>query len=336
MEQLGLEAIKNGQVAVLILAAGQGTRLGYDKPKALFPIGPLSEKCLLEILIDRVNAISTSVPIYVMVSRKSHFDAFKDRIIVFEQPELPCLDDDGHIIMETPTQPAMAPNGNGAVFSCMPALPPNIKIVSQCAIDNVMAKPLDPYTIGYHIHHECDCVITTVLRNDPQEQVGVVWRDPQGVVRVIEYSERNSEKDSHLAHICINTFSSRLFKENIQLPYHVARNKKIPTWKDPEQRGNKREMFIFDIFPLVSRVHVLQVDRSRNFSPLKTQGQIVTSRDAFIRECRQKVLDAGGVIENEGVLEVDCALSMDELRHLLKNKSIRCPLLIGNRTRIVA
>ncbi len=37
---LGSEALAAGQVALVIVAGGQGTRLGFDHPKGMFPIGP--------------------------------------------------------------------------------------------------------------------------------------------------------------------------------------------------------------------------------------------------------------------------------------------------------
>src|SRR5262245_28193672 len=43
---IGATAISNGELAALVVAGGQGSRLGFDKPKGMFPIGPDSGKTL--------------------------------------------------------------------------------------------------------------------------------------------------------------------------------------------------------------------------------------------------------------------------------------------------
>ena len=49
----GAELLKAGQVAMILVAGGLGTRLGCDQPKGLFQIGPLSHRSLFQILLEQ-------------------------------------------------------------------------------------------------------------------------------------------------------------------------------------------------------------------------------------------------------------------------------------------
>ena len=53
-ERIGIEAIKAGRVGALLLAGGQGTRLGYDKPKGMFNIGEKKELYIFECIINNI------------------------------------------------------------------------------------------------------------------------------------------------------------------------------------------------------------------------------------------------------------------------------------------
>src|SRR5579872_1121127 len=50
----GEEALRRGEVAVLLVAGGQGSRLGFEKPKGMFAIGPVSNASLFRIHAEKV------------------------------------------------------------------------------------------------------------------------------------------------------------------------------------------------------------------------------------------------------------------------------------------
>ena len=56
-EKTGIEAIKAGKVGAILLAGGQGTRLGYDKPKGTYNLGVTKELYIFECLIIRIKQI---------------------------------------------------------------------------------------------------------------------------------------------------------------------------------------------------------------------------------------------------------------------------------------
>ena len=72
----GLQAIREGKIAALVLSGGQGTRLGFDGPKGMYDIGLPSRKPIFQLLAERIRRLSqlaglpqgTHLPFYVMTS----------------------------------------------------------------------------------------------------------------------------------------------------------------------------------------------------------------------------------------------------------------------------
>jgi len=68
----GEELLRAGKVGVILVAGGQGTRLGFDFPKGMFPIGPVTDGNLFQIMFEQVQAranhAGASVPYFIMTS----------------------------------------------------------------------------------------------------------------------------------------------------------------------------------------------------------------------------------------------------------------------------
>ena len=127
--EAGLDLIAENKVGVVLMAGGQGTRLGSSAPKGCFDIGLPSQKSLFQLQAERIlraqllaakkagkagdEADKVTVPWYVMTSgptreptekfltENNFFGLKKENVVVFEQGTLPCISNDGKIIMET-------------------------------------------------------------------------------------------------------------------------------------------------------------------------------------------------------------------------------------------
>src|SRR5262249_54112721 len=58
LRELGERALRRGEVAVLLVAGGQGSRLGFEHPKGMFAISPVKNKTLFQIHAEKVLALS--------------------------------------------------------------------------------------------------------------------------------------------------------------------------------------------------------------------------------------------------------------------------------------
>ncbi len=120
----GLDLIAANKVAVILMAGGQGTRLGSSAPKGCFNIGLPSGKSLFQIQGERIRKVqrlagkrngktNVDVPWYVMTSgptrvptqkffeEHDYFGLHKDNVMIFEQGVLPCISNEGKILLET-------------------------------------------------------------------------------------------------------------------------------------------------------------------------------------------------------------------------------------------
>ena len=277
----------------------------------MFNIDLPSGRTLFQLIAERLLKLadlagSQTVPLYVMTSpinlqatvdyfeSTKYFGMGRDNVFFFQQGMLPCLSEEGKIIMETASQVSMAPDGNGGVYNSLQSSGAlanmrarGVEYLHVFSIDNALVKPADPAFLGYCIGQHADCGNKVVWKTDPHEKVGVLAMQ-DGKSRIIEYSELTSEmtiqRDSTgklvygAGNIC-NHFYTLDFIQDVILPsmtdlFHIAR-KKIPFWNGVETvmpesiNGIKLETFIFDVFPLSTGMSVWEVERADEFAPVK-------------------------------------------------------------------
>jgi len=308
-KELGLKAIREGKVGAVLLAGGQGTRLGLDRPKGTLNIGVAKELYLFEQLLrnlmDVTDEAGVYVPLYIMTSNINNADttAFfeehdyfgypKDYVKFFVQEMVPACDYEGRIYMESQTEVAMSPNGNGGWFSSMvnAGLLSDIKErgiewINVFAVDNCLQRIADPMFVGATIAYGCESGAKVVRKAAPDERVGVLCTE-DGKPSIAEYYEMTEEmatarKENGDLKYGFGVILNYLFSEkkleqiaDARMPIHVV-EKKIPymdvdgRFLKPEQpNGYKFETLVLDMVHMMDDCIPYEVVREREFAPIK-------------------------------------------------------------------
>ncbi|KAJ5698206.1 hypothetical protein N7462_000211 [Penicillium macrosclerotiorum] len=387
----GLKLVAENKVAVVLMAGGQGTRLGSSAPKGCFDIGLLSEKPLFQLQAERIAKLqelaqkasgvaSAVIPWYVMTSgptrkpteeffaKNKYFGLDKSNVFIFEQGVLPCISNEGKIIMENKGKVAVAPDGNGGIYQAIVTSgvredmrKRGIEHIHAYCVDNCLVKVADPVFIGFSASKDVDIATKVVRKRDAAESVGLIVQK-NGKPDVVEYSEIDKETAEAVdpkqpgllkfrAANIVNHYYSFRFFESMEtwmhkLPHHVAR-KKIPfvdpssgdAVKPEKPNGIKLEQFVFDVFPMtpLEKFASIEVRREDEFSPLKNargtgQDDPDTSRDDIMKQGQRWVEAAGGIVITEddkfGV-EISPLISYGgENLEFLKGREIKAPAIL--------
>lgn len=216
-------------------------------------------------------------------------------------------------------------------------------------VDNALAAPLAPEWVGRCLDQRADVGCRVLARAGPQERVGVFARvrtapDRPPRLGVVEYSELSAERAQRVdpatgrlafnwANTCLHFFSRdwlervtgieeqdhrrisspHLHQQEQPPPYHIAR-KAIPSIDGPVP-GIKLELFIFDPFHFAENPCMVEVERHREFGPVKnapgsTTDCPETARDLVLALHRSWVEAAGGVVESAEGVEVSPLVSL--------------------------
>lgn len=305
---IGEDVIRAGKTGVLTVAGGQGTRLGFDGPKGMFPISPIRKASLFALHAEKILAArrwyGAGIPWLIMTSplnRAATETYFKENdwfglgsssVHFFSQGTLPSLSGDGGLVMAPDGGLLLNPNGHGGVIEALresgvlgDMRQAGIEELFYFQVDNPLVCAPDPVFLGFHRRERSEISSKVVEKAYAEEKLGVIVKR-DGKPTVIEYSDldpslmRALGPDGRLLYsqgsIAVHILNTEfLDRPGLMLPYHMAR-KKVKALKPTangtetvEEEAVKMERFIFDAIPLASCALFFETDRAEEFAPLK-------------------------------------------------------------------
>ncbi len=306
-ETVGLNVLAEGKVGAVLLAGGQGSRLGYDGPKGTFNIGVTRELSIFEQLMRNVSDVTSQTgrafPLFIMTStvndaatrsffkEHSYFGYPRDEIHFFIQDVAPACDYDGKVFLDDKGRISLMPNGNGGWYSSLVnnglgriLERDNIEWLNVFGVDNVLQRICDPAFIGATILKRCRCGAKVVKKTSPDEKVGVLCTQ-DGKPSIVEYFEmpedlKNKTKKGELVYrygVILN-YLFNVHDLNLtlsgKLPYHLA-DKAIAHMENgvrvtpSKPCGYKFETLVVDMVRLMGSCLAYEVEREREFAPVK-------------------------------------------------------------------
>ena len=273
----GMQALQAGEVGAVLVAGGQGTRLGFDHPKGMFPIGPVSQATIFQILFEKLIAVGrrygAAIPLYLMTSPATdaetrdflvsteRFGLPADDLRVFCQGTMPAIDaQTGKLLLAEKGRLALSPDGHGGTLRALQRSGSlsdmrgrGLKQLFYFQVDNPLVAMCDPEFMGYHLLAGAEMSTQVVAKRTPRDSVGnVVSID--GRMRIIEYSDLNplpvdavtrtdrlGQAVFWAGNVAVHAFDlaflDRMASQPESLPFHVAK-KKVPYIDDT---GNQIE-----------------------------------------------------------------------------------------------
>ncbi|MGL4514122.1 MAG: UTP--glucose-1-phosphate uridylyltransferase, partial [Lacipirellulaceae bacterium] len=260
----GRRALAAGEVGMLLVAGGQGSRLGFDRAKGLYPIGAVSGATLLQVHIEKAVALAKrygrGVPVYLMTSPITHdeqlaflaendrFGLAEDDLFVFCQGTMPAVDrETGRLLLGEPGKLFLSPDGHGGTIAALASSGATlhmrrrgVKQLFYWQVDNPLVPIGDAELVGYHRLAQSELTSIAVAKTEPHDKLGN-FVTVDGKQSVIEYSDfpddvatqRSADGSlrfwagSIAVHVFEASFLERVLALKDSLPFHVA-VKKVP------------------------------------------------------------------------------------------------------------
>jgi UDP-N-acetylglucosamine/UDP-N-acetylgalactosamine diphosphorylase len=260
----GEEALRRGEVAVLIVAGGQGSRLGFEHPKGMFPVGPVSGKSLFQIHCEKVLALGrrSGKPLLLLImtspatdeesraffEEKQYFGMPRDQVIFFLQGTMPALDmATGKLLLDAPGRLFTSPNGHGGTLLALADKglldrlhQRGVHHLFYFQVDNPLVKVADPVFLGHHLAARSEVSSKIIPKESATDKLGNLVL-VNGRCAMIEYSDlpedmaRQTDAEGRLRfwvgspaiHLFDVDFLRRVMQGEARIPFHIAR-KKVP------------------------------------------------------------------------------------------------------------
>ena len=242
------------RAACVILAGGQGTRLGLEEPKGLY------EVLNRPLFLHHLDKIPTTTPVAVMTSTLNHeqtvsfFEKQERKVDFFQQEMISLLDQKFQAV-------GLGPNGNGSVYKQLVSSglldqyeQAGIDTLILSPVDNPLTDPADARLLAYHRQTGAEVTIKCIERKRG-ESMGALTET--GIVEYLDI-ERDIFLYSYVGQVALSTQFIRRAAD-LNLPYHWVLKKGL--WK--------REQFLFDAFPKAKKIKALCYPRALCYGPIK-------------------------------------------------------------------
>lgn len=307
LQPIGKKAYSDGKVGVLLVAGGQGTRLGYNGPKGCFQSLPISKKTLYQIHAEKILFASkkygvtipflimtspdTDVPTRAFFKENNYFGIGENNVFFFCQSMTATCNLMGKALLKSESELLKNPDGHGGCYTAFMRSGAleylekrGIKTLVYIQVDNILAPIDDPVLVGLQESKEADIVTKVLKKASPQEKVGHLV-SVNGKDQIVEYVDVTQEqlnmKDkngelifnwgSPAMHAFSIDFFRRLKNRQVNLPFHQSK-KIVKAYIDgtiQDTEAYKHEKFIFDLLPLANKHIGLEISREDEFSPIK-------------------------------------------------------------------
>lgn len=263
-EAEGRAILRSGRAAMLTVAGGQGTRLGFDGPKGTYPIGPVTGRTLFAYFAESIaragEKYGRDFLWFIMTSELNNaatvsffkangfFGLKEENVRFFVQGTMPAIGYDGKLLLSAPDSLALSPDGHGGTLLALRrsgALDlmkaSGVDYISYFQVDNPLVPVANPLFIGLHALEKSEMSAIMLSKTGPYEKLGNFCVSG-GRTRIIEYSDlpaslaesRNPDgtlrfiAGSPAIHVLDRSFVERLTAGGkLSLPWHRA-DKKVP------------------------------------------------------------------------------------------------------------